>query len=493
MVFSNPTNVLLGRESADLFIYDPDTNRVIYEDYYGIFDAETSTFTITEGLKYNPTYVREDLPAPITFTTTDWLTHMFKIWNENTDYEYKYTRDLNLYSEELNQDYVISHASMSNPNSSTRDTGVSTTKWSRILVDELPDSISCIQECFLAENIKNHYTDVKNQVDPLGDNTYTGFISAASPSPYADVGPYIKETKTVTIKYDEGTENEWEESQTFNRGDWRDGIVSSDVVTYSLNTSNNLQDNNGDEIKVGVDFGVPRPGDVISGSFFTRINGNYNQYTEWGIWSGMMVNTDDLQYLECDYSIDSDGNKTYNEYHPEYTQANGKLTQKRYCTQKLYGNDDILITYNLNIRLEKQYDIFKAVDGSRLNLDPPKTLFYRLPNDKEKYGSDADKKFRLDYQGDHLGGIPGNVINIETGENLGEWVETWKDEYRWVQRFIIPDGAVLTDSSDNQYLVKALRGEEWLGKKDSAIGSLNNLLTLKTKDDLLTNADIDFE
>ena len=32
-------------------------------------------------------------------------------------------------------------------------------------------------------------------------------------------------------------------------------------------------------------------------------------------------------------------------------------------------------------------------------------------------------KFRLDYQGDHLGGIPGNVINIETGENLGEWVE----------------------------------------------------------------------
>ena len=81
LTFSNATNAVLGRSSSTLYIYDPDTNRVIYDDYYGTFDAETSTFTITEGLKYNPQYVREDLPAPITFTTTDWTTHMYKVWN----------------------------------------------------------------------------------------------------------------------------------------------------------------------------------------------------------------------------------------------------------------------------------------------------------------------------------------------------------------------------------------------------------------------------
>ena len=42
-------------------------------------------------------------------------------------------------------------------------------------------------------------------------------------------------------------------------------------------------------------------------------------------------------------------------------------------------------------------------------------------------------------------------------------------------------------------MVKALRGEEWLGKKDSAIGSLSALLSAKSKDDLLTNADVDWE
>ena len=49
-------------------------------------------------------------------------------------------------------------------------------------------------------------------------------------------------------------------------------------------------------------------------------------------------------------------------------------------------------------------------DGTKVALDPPKTLYYRVPNDAAKYGKDADKKFRLDYHGDHLGGIPGSVI-----------------------------------------------------------------------------------
>ena len=492
IVLSNPVNAVLGRDSADIFIYDPDTNRVIYDDYYGTFDAETSTFTISEGIKYNPRYERLDLPAPITFTTTDWTANMYKVWGEGEEWEHIDKRDLNLYSDELQQDYRITHASMNNPESATKEAGISTTKWSRISLDELPDSLNCMQECLLGENIKNHYTDAKNQVDPDGDNSYTGSITSASPSPYADVGPYIKADKEVIVIYDEGTDNEWQETRSYTRGDHHDGIVASDIVTYSVD-NNALIDKDGNKLEVGVEWGVSRPGEVIRGAYFERANGGWQQETQWGVWSGMMVETDDLQYTECDYTIDDDGVKTYNEYHPEYTEANGKLSETRYCTNKLWGNDDILVSYNINIRLEKQYDIFDATTGSKLALDPPKTLFFRAPNDKDKFGDDADKKFRLDYQGDHLGGIPGDVIDIETGESLGEYVDEWKDTYRWVQRFQIPDGSILTDTDDNEYLVKALRGEEWLGKKDSAIGSLNNLLSLKTKDDLLTNVDVDWE
>ena len=42
-------------------------------------------------------------------------------------------------------------------------------------------------------------------------------------------------------------------------------------------------------------------------------------------------------------------------------------------------------------------------------------------------------------------------------------------------------------------MVKALAGQEWLGKKDSAIGSLSALLTSKTKEDLLSNRDLRWE
>ena len=62
--------------------------------------------------------------------------------------------------------------------------------------------------------------------------------------------------------------------------------------------------------------------------------------------------------------------------------------------------------------------------------DPRQTFDLVLPDDAEKFGDDAGKKFRLDFQGSHLGGIPGNVINKDTGENLGEWVREWKDNYR---------------------------------------------------------------
>jgi hypothetical protein len=487
---SNPVNAVLGRSSATLYIYDPDTNRVVYDDYYGSFDADTSTFTITEGLKYNPNYVREDLPAPITFTATDWTTHMKKVWNEGEEYERTDYRNLDLYSDELQQDYTITHEAMANPTSATKEAGIVTTKWSRVGLADLPDTLNCIRECLIYSNLNAHYTDVKSQADPTGDATYTGTVSAASPTPYADVGPYIKTSQDITVTYNEGTEDQWSETRSYTRGDWQDGIIEGDVVKYTV-TNGVLTDPAGNEIKIGVDWGVSRPGEAIRGARFANPDG-WERQTEWGINTGTLVDTSNLQYMECDYSVDENNTKTY-DYHPEYTSANGKIDDMRYCAQKMWGNDDILVTYNVNLRLEKNYEIYKAADGSKLELDPPKTLFFRAPNDASKYGSDADKKFRLEYHGDHLGGIPGNVIDIDTGAVLGEWVEQWKDSYRWVQRFQIEDGSTLTDTSGTEYLVKALRGEEWLAKKDSAIGSMADLLTLKTKSDLLTNIDVDWE
>jgi hypothetical protein len=490
ITLTNPNNALLGRSEAIGYIYDDDANRVIYEDYYGVFDAETQTFKITEGVKYNPRYERTDLPAPITFTTSEWITNMQKTWGVGEEWEYTDYRELNIYSDDTNQDYTVSKEAMESPASATKAAGISTTKWTRVSLNDLPASLNCLRECFTAAGLKTHYTDVKLQADPAGDNTYTGTVLNASPSPYADVGPYIKNAISVTRTYDAGTENEWSETEDFAAGQHRDGIVSSDVYKYAM-VSGEFVDATSTKIEDGVDWGIARPGDKIRGARFANPDG-WERYTEWGLNAGMLIEDNYLQYIECDFSLDSEGNKVYNEFHPEYTEANGKLTETRYCANKLWGNDDILVSYNVDVRVEKQFDIFNATDGSKVALSPPKTLYFRAPNDSS-FGDDADKKFRLDYQGDHLGGIPGNVINIDTGESLGEYVEEWKDNYRWVQRFTIPDGSILTDGSDVEYKVKALAGEEWLGKKDSAIGSLSSLLTLKSASDLLTNRSLRWE
>jgi hypothetical protein len=491
IILSNPTNAVLGRTSASLYIYDPDTNRVIYDDYYGSFDAETLTFTISEGLKYSPQFVREDLPAPIIFTTSDWTTNMVRVIDPGAEWERTEYRDLNLYSDELGSDFTISHEAMKNPNSATKSAGIVTTKWSRVSLSDLPSSLNCINECLTFTDLNNHYSDVKSQADPAGDKTYSGSVTTSSPTPYAPVGPFLTKTQEIQVIYNEGQDDEWTTTESFEEGQHWDGIVASDVYKYSISNST-LTDAAGSEIKLDIDWGLSRVEEKIRGANFTNPDG-WQRETHWGINTGMLVEENDLQYMECDHRVDDSGKKIYDDYHPEYTEANGKLNETRYCTNKMWGNDDILTTYNINLRLDRQYEIYNASSGTKLELDPPKALFFRAPNDVSLFGDDADKKFRLDYHGDHLGGIPGNVINLDTGEVLGEWVEEMKDNYRWVQRFSIPDGSKLTDSSGNEYLVKALRGEEWLGKKDSAIGSLNALLSSKTKDDLLTNADVDWE
>ena len=492
LTLSNPTNAVLARSDVVAYIYDDDTNRIVYDDYAGSFSAETGTFTITDGLKYNPSYEKTTLPAPITFTLTEWLTNMQKTYGAGEDWEFTEYRDLGVYSQDTNSQYQITKNSFENPTSSTLENGISTIQNSIIPLSELPTTLNCIQECLVSSLLTDHYTDVKNQADPAGDGTYTGTVLNASPNPFADVGPYIKSDFTEITTYDAGTENEYTDTREWKRGEHRDGILASDVYVYSV-ASSVLKDASSDELSIGVDWQLSRPYDKIRGANFTSIDGGWTRETQWGINSGSLVDDATLAKLECNYTTDGNGDKTYTDTHPEYTVANGKIALMRYCTQKLWSSNDVMVTYNVRLETYKQYEIFNS-DGSNLTFDPQKTLYFSAPDDSSKFGSDAGKKLRLDYQGDHLGGIPGSVINLETGEDLGEYVETWNNNYRWVPRFTIPDGSVLTENiSDKTYIVKALRGEEWLAKKDSAIGSLATLLTSVSKDQLLTNVDLDFE
>ena len=89
-------------------------------------------------------------------------------------------------------------------------------------------------------------------------------------------------------------------------------------------------------------------------------------------------------------------------------------------------------------------------------------LYFQVP-DTEAYGTDRGKDLRLEYGGfGDLHGIPGYVLDINTGESLGQYFDgDWKDNYRYISRFIIPTGSEVTDKvTGTKYKVKALNGEE---------------------------------
>ena len=493
---SNPSGsgAVLGRTSANVYIYDNDTNRVVYDDYSGSYDAETETFTVTEGLKFNPTYSKTTLPAPIKFTNTDWLTHMKKTYNQGSSYERIEYKELNVWSPDTDSSYTIKRNSFQNPTSNTVDNGVSTIEDSIVPASELPAELWCIERCIVSTKVNQHYQDAKNQADPSGDATYTGTISSASPSPISDTGPFIKEDMTVETIYNEGTEDQYTDTREYFKGQWVDSVVASEMYKYTAENGV-VKDADGNELAITVDWGTARPEEKLrnaGGSYYETLDGWRNE-TQWGTGSWDLVDTATLAFLECTYTTDDNGNKIYSNENPQYTVANGKASEIRYCASRKWESNDILVRYSIEVQTYPNYEIFDST-GANVAFSPPKRLYFSVPDDSSTYGNDAGKKFRLDYQGDHLGGIPGSVVDIETGIDYGEYVTEWKNTYRWVPRFTIPDGTLLTENiSDKKYKVKKLRGEEWLGKKDSAIGSLASLLSLKTKADLLTNKDLRFE
>ena len=74
-------------------------------------------------------------------------------------------------------------------------------------------------------------------------------MTSSSPSPHSDVGPYIKQSQTVTITYDEGEEWEWSEDREYTKGEYMDGIVASEVYKYTQSNSK-LLDAESSEIKI---------------------------------------------------------------------------------------------------------------------------------------------------------------------------------------------------------------------------------------------------
>jgi len=270
-------------------------------------------------------------------------------------------------------------------------------------------------------------------------------------------------------------------SQTYQKGEYFEGLLASDLYKYTLASGVVL-----DPSSVALTKGAAAaekfatlddPNSLLQDVSYSTADG-WQQSLAWGVRTGQLVPESSLAQMEC---LKVGETKQY-EFHPVYGTTTDTL---RYCESAIYEGN-VSSTYTISLEATPTYALNLESTGEPVVISQPKVLYYTVPETQDNsgefdFGEDAGKRLRLEFAGHgDLRGIPGFVFNTATGEDLGEFVTDWNESYRYLNRFIIPDGGLVTDAVDDSvsYKVKALDGEEWLVDAD---GSVNGVADVRGK------------
>ena len=324
---------------------------------------------------------------------------------------------------------------------------------------------------------------------------YIGSVLALEgPAPGGDVSANLIGF-LFTVAEDEYLVN----TQDYEKGQHFQGMLATEAYAYTVE-SGKVLDPNGVELTKGSVASsafaeMDDPNQVLQNVSYVT-NEGWKSSLAWGVRTGQLVVASDLAKLECRKT----GLAEDYEWHPVLGRD---ATELRLCESQLW-NGGIATTYTISLEATPSYNIASATTGAKVVISEPKTLYYTVPETLNSdgtavYGKDAGKRLRLEFRGHgDLGGIPGFVFDTATGEDLGEFVTEWKESYRYLNRFMLPDGAPLEDGLDStiSYKVKALDGEEWLTPADGSVdgvadvsGKYADLYTMGVADLLPSSVD----
>ena len=297
-----------------------------------------------------------------------------------------------------------------------------------------------------------------------------------------DAGDAEQALNVLQVGFYVGTGENSYYTEEYTKGQWWDGIRGSSLVRYQPNASGfdvaSIPLSKGSAINTYL-RGVDDPWNAFGAATYARSDG-WQESLNWGLRTGQLVAASDLSKLECN------NNDGVYEDHPAFT--GDEETETRYCVQKLQETVG-LTTYSISLDIQPSYALLNA-SGEPVNIAAPRTMYYKIP-DEAVFGRDAGKRVSLEFAGHgELRGIPGFVFDTETGEDKGEFVNAWKSTYRYLSRFTIPDGSVITDLAGVEYFVKALDGEEWLKALDTSV-TASGQYTL-TREDLVKDEELTF-
>ncbi len=197
----------------------------------------------------------------------------------------------------------------------------------------------------------------------------------------------------------------------------------------------------------------------------------------WAIESGLMVeNTEgNRTKLECDKTGTPAAYFKFgnNKDHPRIVTIKGNAaTAVRLCYNKIREGFDGTY-YRFFLKPKAQWTI--KTGGQIVNFFKPEIMYFdtsQIDTAGELAASniqdkDKNKIIRLEFNGARqLWGIPGGVWDFCKNEAKGAQVKQWNgDCYRYIDRFVIPDGLNIntkSDGSGTSYKVKALGIDEFL-------------------------------
>ena len=466
-------------------------------EYSGVIsvDGTTESFKVTHGMNWGAT--PEPIPPfplnnPVTFTAAEWFANMV---------QGSYGERMHFWDPDSHQSYTAPYGAFNDTVGISDINKVRTTIRSKISIETLAtdlgsDPLVCIRECIgrteMNTAIGLAFTDMAQT------NPSPGVVNA---SPYKAVGPYFWEDgyednngingqEVGEADVDKGRHNNiggvrWIDATdndaaiyTISDGKLREGTAGSNFLEYTGDNINLVKARDHDDTLRLYQY-YTKPDNTYSE--------NWRQNFGWAFhmtaFKGSTTNIDDIK---CD--TDGGNARGYDQKWTKKSNSNRfHVTGDNYlCDYKLWEGG-IDVTYDINVKQMPDYRLYKGND--LFEVSAPETVLFTVPSENVEYNFEntnlAGQKFKLKFEGfGELHRIPGRVVDTCTGEVYGRYVNEWKQCYRYVHEFVIPEGTVLTNlSGGSDIKVRPLRGDEYLKK----------LITLPTRSYTASASDLPTE
>ena len=334
----------------------------------------------------------------------------------------------------------------------------------------------CIERCLGYDELNATLADAFTDMGTANPNP-----SSILQTPYLDIGPYLKDDAYFDNNIQNDQRDAAEELFVKGRHNFIGGVrkgeagkyvvaldngelkIKEDMATYTPAQDNFIEYDAGNTLAVnqrGHNDGLRDYRHTTKPAGYT-VN-NYNRHLGYAFIMDVVIDSaQNISDLYCPPDATTQNTSGYSadlKTDPGGASVHATGTQEYYCDYKF---NEIPVRYEIRLKQMPVYTLVESDDANEtpISISEPVTLEYTVPanavynfSNLELTG-DATKnlegrKFKMKFEGfGNLYNIPGRVVDVCNETVVGKYTDNWLPCYRYVHDFIIPDGAILKDTS----------------------------------------------